>query len=280
MSHSGTTTPLPHHHHHHHPHRPHLSRLRHFSLPSGRSVHIALSPEEASTLRSKLLTSNPDVPFDLVISGSPEHLDALKEAHSHHEERKKLLKEKYGGDFEEWEKVREQLDGLGKEMHMLTDHGAAVALDANFSKYGYSAHLRTYEDSSTSSASSMSNFHGDAEHVNKDWEAERRNGRIMKIYKKPTIRQYFHKGLLWRSPEAREVASFELFVDLLYVGIIAINGDHAAENAVGYEVLRFSVTFIMSWKLWSDISLLVSWLETDDIVQRVSVMFIMVCLLG
>jgi len=172
-------------------------------------------------------------------------------------------------------------------------------------RYGYSAHLRTYEDSSTSSASSVSNFHGDAEHVNKDWEAERRNGRIMKIYKKvlptqlllwqnylsmknlpvnhrpqPTIRQYFHKGLLWRSPEAREVASFELFVDLLYVGIIAINGDHAAENAIGYEVLRFSITFIMSWKLWSDISIVVSWLETDDIVQRVSVMFIMVCLLG
>jgi len=59
------------------------------------------------------------VPFDLVISGSPEHLDALKEAHSHHEERKRLLREKHGGDFEEWEKVREQLDGLGKEMHSM-----------------------------------------------------------------------------------------------------------------------------------------------------------------
>lgn len=65
---------------------------------------------------------------------------------------------------------------------MLTDH--AVSLDANFSKYGYSAHLRTY-DTDSAPASSASSFVHDADsHEKKDWEAERRNGRIMKIYKK------------------------------------------------------------------------------------------------
>lgn len=39
------------------------------------------------------------------------------------------------------------------------------------------------------------------------------------------VRQYFHKGLLWRASDVEEVASYELFVDLLYVGIIAIVGD-------------------------------------------------------
>lgn len=32
-----------------------------------------------------------------------------------------------------------ELDALSKELHLLTEHG--VALDANFSKFGYSAHL-------------------------------------------------------------------------------------------------------------------------------------------
>jgi low temperature requirement protein LtrA len=94
------------------------------------------------------------------------------------------------------------------------------------------------------------------------------------------VRQYFHKGLLWRASETTEVASFELFLDLLYVGILAINGDHAAEDPTAYELLRFAVTVIMSWKIWSDVALIVSWFKTDDMIQRVSVLFIMACLLG
>ncbi|KAH8593327.1 bacterial low temperature requirement A protein-domain-containing protein [Bisporella sp. PMI_857] len=260
-----------------HGHHHRGKRLRHFFLPNGRKVHIALSPEEADSLRQRLAVVPQDTPFDLVISGSPEHLSALKEAHSHHETRRQSLREKHGEAYDEFEHVRAELDALGSELHMLTDH--AVSLDANFSKYGYSAHLRTYDDHSTPGSSAAS-LHGDDAHEKKDWSAEKRNGKIMKIYKKPTVRQYFHKGLLWRASDQAEVASFELFVDLLYVGILAINGDHASEAPVGSELLRFSVTFIMSWKLWSDLSLLVSWFETDDIIQRVSILFIMACLFG
>jgi hypothetical protein len=71
-----------------------------------------------------------------------------------------------------------------------------------------------------------------------------------------------------------------LFVDLLYVGIIAINGDHAAEDPTGDELLRFAITFIMSWKVWGDLALIISWFKTDDILQRLFVIFVMACLLG
>ncbi|KAH8820490.1 bacterial low temperature requirement A protein-domain-containing protein [Xylogone sp. PMI_703] len=264
---------------HHLPHLHHRGRrLRNFILPNGREVHIALSPEEAQSLRQRLSAVRPDQDFDLVISGSPEHLEALRKAHSHHEERREELRQQHGPTFDEFEQVRSQLDMLGSELHMLTDH--AVSLDANFSKYGYAAHLRTYDDESTPGSSASSLHKHDTNHEKKDWEAERRNAKIMKIWKKPTVRQYFHKGLIWRSQELNEVQSFELFVDLLYVGIIAINGDHAAEGATGFELLRFSITFIMAWKLWSDLALIISWFETDDIVQRLSVLFIMACLLG
>lgn len=240
-------------------HRHHLhtgKRLRNFLLPNGREVHIALSPEEAESLRQRLAAVRPDEDFDLVISGSPEHLEALQKAHSHHEGRREELRQRHGTVFDEFEHVRSQLDVLGSELHMLTDH--AVALDANFSKYGYSAHLRTYDDDSAPASSASSMYGHDPNHEKKDWDAERRNGRIMKIYKKPSVRQYFHKGLLWRSQATNEVQSFELFVDLLYVGIIAINGDHAAESATGFELLRFSITFILTWKLWSDLALIIS----------------------
>jgi len=72
--------------------------------------------------------------------------------------------------------------------------------------------------------------------------------------------------LLWRASEVEEVASFELFVDLLYVGIIAVVGDAAAEDATGFGLLRFSVTFILGWKMWSDLTLVVSWFETNGML--------------
>ena len=93
---------------------------------------------------------------------------------------------------------------------MISEH--AVQLDASFSKYGYSAHLRTKDDdSSVGDGASSFDKH--------QWAAERKLGETMRFYQKPIIRQYFHKGLLWRAKEAHEVASYELFIDLFYVGI-------------------------------------------------------------
>jgi phosphoglycolate phosphatase-like HAD superfamily hydrolase len=170
-------------HSHHGHHR--ARRIRNFMLPNGREVHIALSPEEAETLRQRLeaVRSNEE-PFDLVISGSPEHLEALREAHGHHERRRDTLKETHGAAYDEFEHVRAELDALGSELHILTDH--SVSLDANFSKYGYSAHLRTYDDGSPpeSSRSSISGGFHNGEHEKKDWEKERGNGKNIAIYNK------------------------------------------------------------------------------------------------
>jgi hypothetical protein len=66
-------------------------------------------------------------------------VDALRKAHSHHEQRRDALREKQPEVFDEFENVRLELDAISTELHMLTEHG--VRLDANFSKYGYSAYL-------------------------------------------------------------------------------------------------------------------------------------------
>ncbi|KAF2878191.1 bacterial low temperature requirement A protein-domain-containing protein [Massariosphaeria phaeospora] len=262
-------------------HHPHLHRtgrrLRHFLRPDGRKVHIAGSPEEANLLRKTLSTTEKENDFDLVIHGSPEHVDALRHTHQHHEDKHRRLKEEHGDLATEFERVIRELDALSSEIHMISEH--AVKLDANFSKYGYSAHLRTREDDSQDPY-----LHGGGDSSNtfdKDqWAAERKLGEAMRFFQKPIVRQYFHKGLLWRAREAHEVASYELFVDLFYVGIIAITGDAAAEHPTGQSLLRFSITFIMGWKFWSDISLLIAWIDADDVLRRVSVLFILTCLLG
>ena len=164
---------------------------------------------------------------------------------------------------------------MAEELLHLSDHG--VALDANFSKFGYDAHisegghyfcasrriLMRWDTGTKDPDSSTSSLSGDRSSSQRDWEAERRKGQALKFWKKPAIRQYFHRGLLWRASEVEEVASFELFVDLLYVGIISIIGDTAAENATGLSLLKFTITFALAYKMWADLTLLVSWFETS-----------------
>jgi low temperature requirement protein LtrA len=202
-------------------------------------------------------------------------LDAIRELYTHHETRRDILREEHSDIYAEFERVKQKLDSLSTELHMLTEHG--VALDANFSKYGYDAHLRT-----TDADSSVSSLFGDHaySHGSRDWAADRRNVEVMKFWRRPVVRQYFHKGLLWRSGRSGETAAFELFADLLYVGIIGIIGDTAVEEPTGHAFVQFLVTFIIGWKMWGDLTCWMNWFEIDDIVQRVSVLFYVVCLFG
>ena len=72
------------------------------------------------------------------------------------------------------------------------------------------------------------------------------------------------------------MASFELFIDLLYVGIIAVIGDKAAEDPTGVGFLRFAITFILGWKMWSDITIIISWFgESLLCVRSTSVLMLM-----
>lgn len=150
-----------------------------------------------------------------------------------------------------------------------------MALDANFSKFGYSAHLRTKDvDSSPSSIAEGQGSH----QLSKGWNDSRHSEQRLKFWKRPVVRQYFHKGLLWRSKESGKVASFELFIDLLYVGIIGVIGDTASEDATALSLLHFTITYLMSWRMWADIATTINWFETGDIVQRLGILLYLTCL--
>ena len=196
-------------------------------------------------------------------------MEAIRELHSHHENRRNSFREKHGEIYDQFENVKTELDLLSEELHNLTEHG--VALDANFSKFGYSAHLRTKDDDDD--AASYDDHSGIKHHQDRKAEA-------LKFFKRPVIRQYFHKGLLWRSAKSSEVGSFELFVDLLYVGIIGIIGDKAVSDPTGKSILEYSITFLIGWKIWADLTLIINWFEMDDIFGRMAVLLYLACLFG
>ena len=256
--HDGSNTPQ----HHAHGHR----RLLEFVRPNGVKVHIAHTPEQHAQLQRELSEKHPEGDFDVFVSGTAEHvslqdglangkqrvdwqqISAVRELHSHHAARRDTLRSNHGQIYDEFETVKNDLDRLQNELHMLTEH--SVSLDANFSKYGYSAHLRTKQDNSE-----QNSLYGDDEssiQKHKDRTAE-----ALKFWRRPVIRQYFHKGLLWRSSQKGEVFSFELFVDLVYVGVIGIVGDKTAEDPTGKALVEYVVLMCMSYKIWNDATMIV-----------------------
>ena len=253
-------------------------RIRHFLHPDGKRIHVAHSPEEALHLRSKLARLHQDDEFDVYISGTPEHLDAIRKAQQHHEARRAELHAEHKDIYERFADVHAELDNLSNELDRVTTHG--VSLEAHFSRFGYDAHVKSYDEESPSHSGASTPRSSISGRPGSNASHESDYGSSLKLWKRPVVRQYFHKGILWRASRSEEVQSFELFVDLLYVGILAINGDAVSEDPTGKALLFFIITFTLSWKIWNDMSQIISWFETDDIVQRISIIFLLSCLFG
>lgn len=263
---SGSATPTP---------RAHRNRdrLRRFLLPNGRFAHVARDPVDADDIRARLQqTGEHGDAFDVYVQGSAEHLEALRHAHTHHESQRRQLREEHAEVYERVSRVEGELANLSTELNRITDHG--VTMDAHFNRFGYNAHIRSYDDEDE-----LSPIPSNHSRKNSCVDADRGENPLSLI-KRPVVRQYMHKGIIWRASAIEEVMSFELFVDLLYVGIIAINGDAASEDPTGQSLLRFVITLTLSWKIWNDLSLLISWFSTDDMYLRLSILFSLICLFG
>ncbi|KAH7117339.1 bacterial low temperature requirement A protein-domain-containing protein [Dactylonectria macrodidyma] len=255
-------------------------RPQEFTLPNGKKV-IASLPEDLEDLRRKYINQD-EMQVEIIVHGSPEHSSYLRETREHHERRRNDLREKHGPAFAEWEDVHNQLNSVNSELERLSMNSAG--LNANFNKFGYGANLRTYNndddnDEATEGSASAGTSLSDTLSVGSS-RSGARLGETTKLFKRPVVKQWFHQGLLWRASEQAEIQAIELFFDLLYVGIIHINGEHMWAEPTGRELLRFAITFIMSWKIWTDVTLVLSWFETDDVLTRLEILFEIACLLG
>ncbi|OAA79333.1 Low temperature requirement A [Akanthomyces lecanii RCEF 1005] len=260
-------------------------KAQEFTLPSGKKI-IASLPGDIPTLRKQHSESDADV----VEHGSDAHINYLRQVHSHHEGRRDEMRARLGDAASEWEETHRQLTSVSMELEKLARRESA--LDHNFDKFGYNKHLRTYDgvlgdgsgvgggSGAGGAATSGVSTPGDLETGGDEKRHRHGRGDSTKLFKMPVVRQWFHRGVIWRAAGQTEIMAIELFFDLLYVGIIHSNGEHMAEEPTGHELLRFAITFIMSWKIWTEITYALSWFESDDVLTKVEVLFNLACLLG
>ena len=241
---------------------------KHLVRADGKRIWIASNPIEAQRLLQKLHKDDTD--SELVIHGSDEHINLLRHVHSVHQEKRQEYQQRHGEHFNELEAAIRDMDAVRKELKDVEDR--ILQLDAAAEKYGFDSHVRLQ--------SSPENCTVTKSGRSQDLEEERRNQRSMAFFREPTLRQYYHNGLLWRTNALHEASSYEMFVDLVYVGVVGFTGDIASADANGHSLLRFVITFLMAWKFWTEISVYSTSFVEEDILRRLSIIFVLICLLG
>mmetsp|Transcript_6669 Transcript_6669/g.8447 ORF Transcript_6669/g.8447 Transcript_6669/m.8447 type:complete len:508 (-) Transcript_6669:388-1911(-) len=95
---------------------------------------------------------------------------------------------------------------------------------------------------------------------------------------RPHALNYFKDGVLYRTKGERTSAKTELFLDLMYVGIISNLAGHATENASGGALLKYILLFIPAWVVWADIKDFTNYYYNEDLSQKVYIIWILVLL--
>lgn len=100
------------------------------------------------------------------------------------------------------------------------------------------------------------------------------------LFKRPVVRQWIHEGLLYRETGERLPSRFELFFDLMFVGIAHVLAEGAVEQASGLNILKFVLVYFPSWSVWMDLRTFLNICGTDDVTERLVLLISMILLGG
>ena len=89
---------------------------------------------------------------------------------------------------------------------------------------------------------------------------------------------YFKDGVLYRTKGERSSSKTELFLDLMYVGIIANLAGHASEHASGSSLLKYVLLFVPAWTVWADIKDFTNYYYNEDLSQKTYILWILALL--
>lgn len=95
---------------------------------------------------------------------------------------------------------------------------------------------------------------------------------------RPHALNYFKDGVLFRTKGERTSGKTELFLDLLYVAIIANVAGQATEEASWAALLRYLLFFFPYWTVWADVKDFTNYYYSEDLSQRFYIMWILVLL--
>ncbi|KAI9147836.1 hypothetical protein HJFPF1_12870 [Paramyrothecium foliicola] len=100
------------------------------------------------------------------------------------------------------------------------------------------------------------------------------------LVKRPKALQWFHHDRLCKdSDEERQAGRFELFLDLLYVAILASLADTLAEEPGWAQAAKFLLNFCYIRQIHSDLRELMNSFYQDDLPQRALVLWLMALLI-
>lgn len=95
---------------------------------------------------------------------------------------------------------------------------------------------------------------------------------------KPHALNYFKDGVLYRTKGERSSSKTELFLDLMYVGIIANLAGDAVEHAGWGALLRYILLFMAVWTIWCDIKDFTNYYYNEDLSQKLYILWILILL--
>ncbi|KAF8598975.1 hypothetical protein BDV93DRAFT_526376 [Ceratobasidium sp. AG-I] len=106
------------------------------------------------------------------------------------------------------------------------------------------------------------------------------NYSIRSLVRPPIVRQWIHQGNMHREETERVPSRLELFFDLVFVAIANQMSHSIADSASGVGIIKFILIFYPTWSLWSEFRNFINASGTDDILQRVAVLWLMALLIG
>lgn len=96
-----------------------------------------------------------------------------------------------------------------------------------------------------------------------------------KLFKQPQALQFFYYNKLYKVVGERTAGVFELFLDLLYVAIIALFSSGVAEAPDAIHIVKYVIIFLHAYQIWQDLREIFNSYYTDDILQRTLILIVM-----
>ncbi|KAF7979022.1 hypothetical protein HWV62_43999 [Athelia sp. TMB] len=104
--------------------------------------------------------------------------------------------------------------------------------------------------------------------------------KLDRLLQRPVLHQWLVDGKIYREASERQSSRFELFFDLLFVGIVHQIADSAADEPTGIGFAKYILTFAPAFSIWADVRDLANQFANDDVTQRAYILWTMILLVG
>ncbi|KAJ7135420.1 hypothetical protein C8R43DRAFT_1020947 [Mycena crocata] len=103
---------------------------------------------------------------------------------------------------------------------------------------------------------------------------------IDQFLQRPVLHQWLQNGRLYREAGEQQSSRFELFFDLLFVGMVHQLSEAASEEPTGIGFIKYVLTFAPAFSIWGDVRDIANQFANDDVTQRAYILWIMMLLVG